>query len=351
MKESPPLPLTAATGGAFLTLASPESGDIFQRDQNAPPRTEKSVALLWNKNVPGSYLHYIAPSDTLTRLELPSVRDEVYHHFNCFLYEYNQPYLRNLRIRIRISRLHGNFLLSSSSAGNHDFRPGPDFLHFNDSTFSRRLHNRPSSSGCALAGTLREYVPPEATESNNLQCIQEIPLSGDLVGDFAQRLPFGKNLYDKVILDVNSVGEQILPKRQDTNPIETTYGIKKRYGIAYAYLLLAALTAVRVGGRVVYCAPSTAGDEHDHIVDLALHYTEGMAHAGSQPWAAGVKSLPDLLTEKLKNMLAKQTKRGWLVLPNEVEDGDRQFGPLYIAVLKKRPARPGAIHRVASGFE
>lgn len=214
-------------------------------------------------------------------------------------------------------------------------------LHFNDSTFSHQLPSRLPMYDRALPGNLMEYVPSKATESRNLLCVQEVPLPTDRSADFANRLPFGRDGYDKVILDVNSVCEQIFSQEHDTDESrapelhQTLLAMRNRYGIAYAHLLMTALMTVRVGGRVVYCAPSTAGDDHDEIVGLAMGYAEDLAQAGAHPWVAQVQALPESVDQKLRCNWATRTRHGWVVVPDR-EGGRQQYGPRYIAVLTKR---------------
>ena len=224
--------------------------------------------------------------------------------------------------------------------------PKPSFLHFNDPTFGRHLLRSPSTLGCALAGTLGEYVPPEATESGNLRRIQEVPQPTDEHLDFAKRLPRRPSYYDKVILDVDTVGEQLFPSEQNS-PQETIPEMTERYRAAYVELLLTALDAVKIGGRVVYCAPSTAKDEHDIVVFRAL-YRRTLMSEGIDSGVVELERVPDKLKTELEEW-AEQTKQGWHVLPTKpVEDTqsdpvkDMQFGPYYIAVIKKNARRRGS---------
>jgi hypothetical protein len=167
-------------------------------------------------------------------------------------------------------------------------------------------------------------------------------------------LPFGQNGYDKVILDVDSAGEQIYPLERDSDESqasesrETLLEMTVRYREAYVQLLLTALAAVRVGGRVVYCAPSNAHEEHHRIVFRVLHITSLMAVDGV-PWVADKENLPSALTKRISTEWASQTKRGWLV----TADGEEavECGPFHIAVLKKKAVGGHRRHRLATSVQ
>jgi hypothetical protein len=216
--------------------------------------------------------------------------------------------------------------------------PTLGILYSNDSTFGRHLLHIPSSLGCALAGTLGEYVPAEATETGHLQRIQVVPVPTDGHLDFAKRFPLCPGSYDRVILDVDTVGEQIFPAERDSDqsqapgPQETIPEMTVRYRAAYVQLLLTALDTVQEGGGVLYCAPSIAHDEHDRIVYRATQHTKLMA----VPWYANLEVLPTTIMRQLGEDWALQTRQGWLVRPNH--RAGTQFGPFYFAVILKHPS-------------
>ena len=116
----------------------------------------------------------------------------------------------------------------------------------------------------------------------------------------------------------------------------------ERYRAAYVELLLTALDAVKIGGRVVYCAPSTAKDEHDRIVFRAL-YRRTLISDGIDSGVVGLERVPDKLKTVVEKW-AEQTRQGWHVMPTKPK-GDMQFGPYYIAVIKKNARRRGSLQQ------
>ena len=376
-------PVPATTSGPLAALADSGSGDRLQRT-NEPPHTARKVGFIYSCCVldeDAKTLDDINSSGTLTKLDLPSARNYT-HSVNVFAYHHPQvsepgqpddpplpPPQRytngllthfwvdaSIPLAVRLLQVrpgdkvldlwHSTSTMAAKSivlaqamwlvrpAPDQDFidDPKPSFLHFNDSTFGRHLHRSPSTLGCALAGTLGEYVPPEATESGNLRRIQEVPQPTDDHLDFAKRLPRRPAYYDKVILDVDTVGEQLFPSERDS-PQETIPEMTERYRAAYVELLLTALDAVKIGGRVVYCAPSTAKDEHDRIVFRAL-YRRTLMSDGIHSGVVGLERVTDKLRTELEEW-AEQTRQGWHVVPTKPVK-DMQFGPYYIAVIKKK---------------
>ena len=81
-------------------------------------------------------------------------------------------------------------------------------------------------------------------------------------------------------------------------------------------LLLAAVRALRPGGRVVYSTCSLSPAENDDVVDAVL----GKSRYPVSPHAMADGELP----------FGERTKRGWHVLP---DNNPHQYGPIYIAVL------------------
>jgi hypothetical protein len=386
MSGSRALPLVT-TPGPFAAIAA-DSGSVDRLERtNEPPHTAREVVFLWSCYVldEQAVLDTVQSSGTLTKLPLPDAWGYK-PRMDCFAYHHpqasepgqpNNPPLpppqrytngllthfwvdASIPLAVHLLKVrpgdkvldlwHSTSTMAAKSIvlaqsmwlarptqdqGIHIKTPG--FLHFNDSTFGRHLLRRPSTFGCALAGTLGDYVPPEATESGNLRRIQEVPQATDSHLDFAKRLPFGSMYYDKIILDVDTVGEQIFPLERvsDQSPQETIPEMTERYRAAYVQLLLAALDAVKIGGTVVYCAPSTAHDEHDRIVFRALYHRK-LVSDGIGSWIAELEALPHAIRRSLRANWAKQTRQGWLVMSTG-DEGDMEFGPYYITVIHTRP--------------
>jgi hypothetical protein len=337
-------PVLATASGPLAALADSGSGDRLQRT-NEPPHTARKVGFIYSCYVldeDAKTLDAINSSGTLTKLDLPSARNYT-DNVNVFAFHHpqvsepGQPddpplpppqrytngllthfwvdasiplavHLLQVRPGDKVLDLwHSTSTMAAKSivlaqamwlvrpTPDQDFidDPKPGILHFNDSTFGRHLLCSPSTLGSALAGTLGEYVPPEATESGNLRRIQEVPHPTDDHLDFAKRLPFRPAYYDKVILDVDTVGEQLFPSERDSAQ-ETIPEMTERYRAAYVELLLTALDAVKIGGRVVYCAPSTAKDEHDRTVFRAL-YRRTLMSGGIDSGVVGLERVPEKL--------------------------------------------------------
>jgi hypothetical protein len=99
-------------------------------------------------------------------------------------------------------------------------------------------------------------------------------------------------------------------------------------------LLMTALRAVRVGGRVVYSTRSISREENDGVVEKAITLLGKEAKKGSLLWTAEVEQLDGEVERRLEADWAEKTAKGWAVLPDNASGG--KWGPLYFSVLTKK---------------
>ena len=91
----------------------------------------------------------------------------------------------------------------------------------------------------------------------------------------------------------------------------------------YAMALMAALRAVKVGGKVVYATCSISPDENDGVIDRCLQAVK------KEKWTI------EIISDDALDSVAEKTSHGRLVLPDYPEDSEGHWGPLYFAVLRK----------------
>jgi hypothetical protein len=148
--------------------------------------------------------------------------------------------------------------------------------------------------------------------------------------------------YDKVLVDVPSTTERYITQAivgrsqtlladelQNWSPISSMQKAEDQ-----VKLLMTALMAVRVGGRVVYTTNSISDEENDGVVEKAFALIQEEVRNGALAWTAHVELLNDEVEQRLAADWAEQTANGWMVLPDHAGGGT--WGPRYISVLTKK---------------
>lgn len=167
--------------------------------------------------------------------------------------------------------------------------------------------------GRHLASTLAEYLPASVATSGQQKVIRV-----DGFND-ASELPLGLGGYDKVLVDVTCFDRTSQDKGEDR-----------------VKALMKALSAVRIGGRVVYVARSLATEESDDVVARAILQIEQQTKSDAHSWTAAIERLDAKVEQQLETDWAEKTAKGWAVSPDHARGG---WGPLYFSVLTKKEVR------------
>ncbi|KAI0969569.1 S-adenosyl-L-methionine-dependent methyltransferase [Xylaria arbuscula] len=189
------------------------------------------------------------------------------------------------------------------------------------------LHSNEVNTGRnkRLTSNLQSYLPGSLFKTGEVKVLK---LDG--TEPFSvQTLPLGPAGYDKVLLDAPCSSERHvihahLKARQGGRAANemTSWrsGQSKKMAKTQVALLMTALKAVRVGGRVLYATCSLSNDENDSVIEKNMELVQKERKNG------------DLAGKGLEGW-AEPTKHGWLVLPDH--PSGRQWGPLFFALLEK----------------
>ncbi|KAK6839784.1 hypothetical protein PG987_005650 [Apiospora arundinis] len=117
-------------------------------------------------------------------------------------------------------------------------------------------------------------------------------------------------------------------------------GQSKKTAKIQAALLLTALRAVKVGGRVVYATCSLSSEENDGVIERGKELVQKDRKKLGIKWDVTVRRntsasaiTEDGAEEKWLESWAERTKHGWIVLPDHPSGG--RWGPLFFSVLEK----------------
>jgi 16S rRNA C967 or C1407 C5-methylase (RsmB/RsmF family) len=181
-----------------------------------------------------------------------------------------------------------------------------------------------------LAENLAQYLPASVISSGQQKSIRIDGTKG------VRDLPLGSGGYDKVLIDTPSSDERRIAQAQEQagKLVSWNSSSSKHMAEVQVQLLMTALKAVRVGGRVVYSTRSISKEENDSVVEKAIMLIEKEANKGSLLWTAGVEALDGHVERRLKADWAEKTLHGWAVLPDKATGG--KWGPLYLCVLTKK---------------
>ena len=143
---------------------------------------------------------------------------------------------------------------------------------------------------------------------------------------------FELEMYDKILVDAPCSSERHLIQDSTNTELKWTVAKSKALAKKQTQMLLNALRAVRVGGRVVYATCSVSDIENDLVVARVLQKTK-----------VNVK-----VVRKKCAFNGMPTKYGWLILPFSVNDNESskmegiedigeslnsRWGPIYFAIF------------------
>ncbi|KAI1166728.1 S-adenosyl-L-methionine-dependent methyltransferase [Nemania serpens] len=200
------------------------------------------------------------------------------------------------------------------------------------------LHSNEVNAGRnkRLASNLQSYLPEVFSKTGEVKVLR---LDG--TEPFSVRtLPLGPGGYDKVLLDAPCSSERhviqahvkaVQGGRVADEMASWRSGQSKKMAKIQVALLMTALKAVRVGGRVLYATCSLSNDENDGVIDKGMELVQKERKKAGIRWDFAVRS-GDLAAKGLEDW-ADPTKHGWLVLPDHPSGG--KWGPLFFALLEK----------------
>jgi len=212
--------------------------------------------------------------------------------------------------------------------------PPTSSLHSNeiDTPRNRRLKNN-----------LRSYLPASLFQTGQVQTFS-------IDGTDARALsllPFGHGGYDRVLLDAPCSSErhvihaQLRAEMSGHTAEEMARwrpGSSKNMAKTQLALLLTALRAVKVGGKVVYSTCSISSEENDGVVEKTLLQLQKDRSKGSLTWGVEVElgregGARDVVDRVRLDELSEETRYGRIVVPDH--PGGRGSGPLFFCVLTK----------------
>lgn len=205
-------------------------------------------------------------------------------------------------------------------------------LHSNEMDSAR--HKR-------LTANLEAYLPPALLQRGEVKILKLDGADPHAV----LSLPLRAGGYDKVLLDAPCSSERHVlhahdrarqaGKMADEMALWRS-GQSKKTAKTQAALLLTALRAVKVGGRVVYATCSLSGEENDGVIEKGRELVQKDKKKLGAKWDVAVRrgvSVEE--AEWLESNWAERTQHGWIVLPDHPSGG--RWGPLFFAVLEKIP--------------
>lgn len=210
----------------------------------------------------------------------------------------------------------------------------PGCLHSNEVDHARNKR---------LASNLRAYLPGSLFEANAVRVLR---LDGSDARAVTQ-LPCGPGGYDRVLLDAPCSSERHIIHahvraaaggRVADEMARWRRGGSKTLAKLQTELLMTALKAVRVGGRVVYSTCSIETGENDGVIEKMLAAVEKDRKKFGVSWGvtfglgSKLKKRAGPLEEALESF-TEETKYGRIAVPDH-KDG-KQWGPLYFCVITK----------------
>ncbi|KAJ0119333.1 nucleolar protein NOP2 [Diaporthe amygdali] len=213
----------------------------------------------------------------------------------------------------------------------------------------------PSNMGCLhsnevdharnkrLTANLRAYLPESLFESNAVRVLR---LDGSDARAVTQ-LPCRPGGYDRVLLDAPCSSERHIIHahvraaaggRVADEMARWRRGGSKTLAKLQTELLMTALKAVKVGGRVVYSTCSIETGENDGVIEKMLAAVEkdkkkfGLSWGVTFELGSKLKKKAGPMDEALENF-TEETKYGRIAVPDH-KDG-KQWGPLFFCVITK----------------
>ncbi|EKG21979.1 Bacterial Fmu (Sun)/eukaryotic nucleolar NOL1/Nop2p [Macrophomina phaseolina MS6] len=199
-----------------------------------------------------------------------------------------------------------------------------------------------------LANNLRAYLPSALFATNAVRVLRLDAADARAV----TQLPLGAGGYDKVLLDAPCSSERHIIHahvkaaaggRIADEMARWRKGSSKGLAKLQADILMTALRAVRVGGRVVYSTCSIEAGENDGVVQKMLATVEKEQKKFGLPWDVRIelgrekgKEGESAVDEALEK-LSEETRYGRIAVP-DIEGGG-QWGPLFFCVITKVPRK------------
>lgn len=358
--------LRSSSQGAFEDRFATQYGQRWHSTLLPALKAENRHAALCNRYAPLEDFHRIVgPPDSLQRVHFPSVEDDIQAD-NLLCFTRKQDYQSNTATIPAASKASKSILTHSlvdaaSVLAIHILQvvPGDNVLDLcggqggNSITLAQPIWPSLYSDSItppmmgAKKGTLQPnqldseydlifYMPPSIMHSEQLWFSHLDGTKG------ARHLPLGPGGYDKVLVDAPSSDERRVVQAQakavpGQNSRELrNWDVSSSQNMAEVQvkLLVTALKAVRIGGRVVYSTRSLSKEENDDVVVKALALVEEEAKKGDLLWTAEVEHLDGEVERRLDADWAEKTAKGWAVLPDH--PGGGKWGPLYFSVLTKK---------------
>lgn len=212
--------------------------------------------------------------------------------------------------------------------------PKPGCLHSNEVDHARNKR---------LASNLRAYLPEPLFEA---KAVRVLRLDGSDPRAVTQ-LPCGPGGYDRVLLDAPCSSERHIIHahvraaaggRVADEMARWRRGGSKTLAKLQTELLMTALKAVKVGGRVVYSTCSIETGENDGVVEKMLAAMEKDKKKFGLSWGVTFELGSKLKKqagpmEQALDSFTEETKYGRIAIPDH-KDG-KQWGPLYFCVITK----------------
>lgn len=187
-----------------------------------------------------------------------------------------------------------------------------------------------------LTANLQLYLPAPLFQTGEIKVLK---MDGT-EQNAAQSLPLGLGGYDKVLVDAPCSSERHVihahsKARQGGRVADEMAswrsGQSKKAAKIQAALLMTALRAVKVGGKVLYATCSLSNEENDSVIEKSKELVAKERKKYGVRWDVSVESSG--LSGNGIEQWAESTKHGWIVLPDHPSAG--RWGPLFFAVLKK----------------
>lgn len=347
-------------------------GERWQSSLLPALKAESRHAALYNRYAPlEDFRRVVGPSDSLQRVQFPSAEGDIQAD-NLLCFTRKQDYESDV-VTLPAAEKASNGLLTHSSLDAasvlaiHILQvvPGDNVLDLcatpggNSVTLAQSIwpylypdSSMPPMMGAKkgalhsneldpnrnrrLAENLAQYLPASVVSSGQQKTIRVDGTKG------IRDLPLGPGGYDKVLVNAPSSDERRIVQAQakaaqgrTSNELASwNPSSSKHMAEVQVKLLITALKAARVGGRVVYSTRSIAKEENDGAVEKAISLIEKEAKKGALLWTAEVEHLNDEVETRLKTNWAEKTAKGWTVLPDHASGG--KWGPLYFCVLTKK---------------
>ncbi|KAL1631430.1 hypothetical protein SLS54_000190 [Diplodia seriata] len=189
-----------------------------------------------------------------------------------------------------------------------------------------------------LANNLRSYLPGSLFASGAIRVLRLDAAGADgsgARGTVAAKLPCGAGGYDRVLLDVPCSSERHLIHAREVARMWRK-GSSKALAKLQAELLMTALRAVKVGGRVVYSTCSIETGENDGVVERVLAAVEKERRKVGSGWDLRFESgraARGMEVDAVLERLTEETEYGRIAVPDH--PGGGQWGPLFFCVITK----------------